>query len=75
MPIYIFTSKIFDFLKQTKPGKGGEIQLTDGIQGMVEAGLKVIAIKLKEEELWLDIGEPNSYWEALKTSYTLSQQK
>lgn len=75
MPIYIFKSKIFDFLKITKEDHGGEIQLTNGIQGMIEVGLNVIAIKLKEEELWLDIGTPNSYWEALKTSYNLNFHK
>ena len=75
MPIYIFKSKIFHFLKLTKPDKKGEIQLTDGIQGIIEAGLKVIAVNLKKEELWLDIGTPHLYWEALKTSYNLNHHK
>jgi UTP--glucose-1-phosphate uridylyltransferase len=70
--IYIFKSELFDFLRRTKPDKGWEIQLTGGIQGMIDAGLKVIATVLREEELWLDIGTPNSYWEALETSYTLN---
>lgn len=69
MPIYIFKSKIFHFLKLVKPDQKGEIQLTDGIQGMINAGLKVIAVNLKPDELWLDIGTPQLYWEALKTSY------
>jgi len=75
MPIYIFKSKIFKFLKQAKPDRKGEIQLTDGIQGMIEAGFKVIAVNLKKEELWLDIGTPQLYWEALKTSYNLNHHK
>jgi UTP--glucose-1-phosphate uridylyltransferase len=29
---YVFTPSIFDALDQVKPGKGGEIQLTDGIK-------------------------------------------
>lgn len=29
---YLFTPEIFDQLKKTKPGKGGEIQLTDAIR-------------------------------------------
>ncbi|RIK08329.1 MAG: UTP--glucose-1-phosphate uridylyltransferase [Acidobacteria bacterium] len=29
---YLFTPAIFDALAETKPGRGGEIQLTDGIQ-------------------------------------------
>ena len=34
---YVFSGKIFDYLKNTKPGKNGEIQLTDG---MVELAQK-----------------------------------
>lgn len=33
---YIFTPKIFDYLKETKPGKGGEIQLTDAIAAQLQ---------------------------------------
>jgi UTP--glucose-1-phosphate uridylyltransferase len=29
---YVLTPTIFDCLRETKPGKGGEIQLTDGLQ-------------------------------------------
>ncbi len=29
---YVLTPRVFDILKQTKPGKGGEIQLTDALQ-------------------------------------------
>ncbi len=72
MPIYIFKSKIFYFLKRVKPDTKGEIQLTDGIQNMIEAGLNIIAVNLKEEELWLDIGTPKLYWEALKISSNLN---
>ncbi len=75
MPIYIFKSKIFNFLRQVKPDRKGEIQLTDGIQGIIKAGLKVIAVNLKKEELWLDIGTPQLYWAALKTSYNWNHHK
>lgn len=33
---YLFTPKIFDALAETTPGRGGEIQLTDGIQILLE---------------------------------------
>jgi len=29
---YVLSPSIFEYLKQTKPGRGGEIQLTDGLQ-------------------------------------------
>lgn len=31
---YVLTPKIFDFLRETRPGKGGEIQLTDGLAAL-----------------------------------------
>jgi UTP--glucose-1-phosphate uridylyltransferase len=33
---YIFTPQIFDCLEKVKPGKGGEIQLTDGIADLMK---------------------------------------
>ncbi|KLE14618.1 UTP--glucose-1-phosphate uridylyltransferase GalU [Clostridium sp. C8] len=33
---YIITPQIFDILQNTKPGKGGEIQLTDALQTLIE---------------------------------------
>lgn len=34
---YIITPQIFDILQNTKPGKGGEIQLTDALQTLIES--------------------------------------
>src|SRR5688572_6093953 len=33
---YIFNPRIFAMLEQVRPGKGGEIQLTDGIQALLQ---------------------------------------
>ncbi|NBU20925.1 UTP--glucose-1-phosphate uridylyltransferase [bacterium] len=33
---YVLTPKIFDYLRQTQPGKGGEIQLTDALQTLAQ---------------------------------------
>ncbi len=33
---YILTPKIFDYIEQTPPGKGGEIQLTDAMRRMLQ---------------------------------------
>lgn len=33
---YVLTPSIFDVLRNTKPGKGGEIQLTDGLKALAE---------------------------------------
>lgn len=32
---YIITPRIFEFLENAKPGKGGEIQLTDALKGLI----------------------------------------
>jgi UTP--glucose-1-phosphate uridylyltransferase len=69
MPVYVFTPEIFDFLEQVEPDARGEVQLTDGIRGLIGAGRKVIASSLTDDEYWLDIGTPQNYWEALRTSY------
>jgi UTP--glucose-1-phosphate uridylyltransferase len=69
MPIYIFDPAIFKALEKTPPGKGGEVQLTDAIQALINMGLKVYAVQLKPEEVRLDIGNPEMYWKALQASY------
>jgi len=69
MPIYIFHPVVFKALEKTRPGKGGEVQLTDAIQKLIEWGLKVCAVKLSSEEIRLDIGSPETYWQALSLSY------
>ena len=40
---YVLKPEIFEYLKETKPGKGGEIQLTDAILKMKNAGNKLYA--------------------------------
>lgn len=35
---YVITPEIFDILEETKPGKGGEIQLTDALRVMARCG-------------------------------------
>jgi len=69
MPIYVFNPIIFDALKKTSPGKAGEIQLTDAIQKLVKWNRTVCAVKLDRNALRLDIGSPETYWEALSVSY------
>ena len=44
---YILEPEIFKYLKNTKPGKGGEIQLTDAILDMKNSGNKLYAYDFK----------------------------
>tara|TARA_B100000315_G_C14518719_1_gene560502 strand:+ start:122 stop:958 length:837 start_codon:yes stop_codon:yes gene_type:complete len=68
MPVYMFTNKIYDALENIGLGQGGEIQLTDGIQKLIDENQKVVAFKLTRS-LHLDIGTPKTYWNAQKISY------
>jgi len=68
VPVYAFTEDIFDALIVAPPGKGGELQLTDGIQKLIESERTVIGVKLKPDELRLDLGSPEQMVEALKLS-------
>lgn len=69
MPIYAFRPVIFEELEKTAPGKGGEVQLTDAIQRLVDRGLNVCAVRLNPSDARLDVGSPETYWEALDLSY------
>jgi len=69
MPTYVFHPIIFKALEKTLPGKGGEIQLTDAIQKLIDWGLNVYAVKLEQDNVRLDIGSPETYWEALSLSH------
>ena len=69
LPFYAFRPVIFEALEKTRLGKGGEMQLTDGIQTLIDWGLKVYAIQLNSDEVRLDIGNPQTYWEALILSH------
>ena len=69
MPVYVFDSNIFKALEATKAGFAGELQLTDGIQKMVDWNLNVYTTKVGSDEIWLDIGSPDLYWEAQNLSY------
>ncbi len=69
MPFYIFTPHIMKMLDMISEGVGGEIQLTDAIQKLIDMGGKVLAVELLDNELRLDIGTPETYMEALSLSY------
>jgi len=63
---YILTPDIFDLLKITKPGKGGEIQLTDAILKQAKEGM-VLAYKFKGKRF--DCGSVDGYIKAINYFY------
>jgi UTP--glucose-1-phosphate uridylyltransferase len=66
---YILTPDIFDIIRNTKPSKNGEIQITDALLTQAKQG-KVIALKFKGKRF--DCGSIKGYVEA--TNYFSKQQ-
>ncbi|ADV46655.1 UTP--glucose-1-phosphate uridylyltransferase GalU [Nitratifractor salsuginis] len=64
---YILTPDIFDILRNTRPGKGGEIQLTDALLEQAKKG-RVIAYKFKGKRF--DCGAVDGFVEATNYFYS-----
>lgn len=69
---YILTPDIFDILRSTKPGKGGEIQITDALMEQARAG-KVIAYKFRGKRY--DCGSIDGYVQATVELYETGKNK
>ncbi|MEM3834115.1 sugar phosphate nucleotidyltransferase [Pyrobaculum sp.] len=69
MAVYVFDPDIFESIREVGPGVGGEIQLTDAIQRLIDKGGLVEAVILRDDELYFDVGSPETYWDALRVSY------
>lgn len=61
---YVLGPSIFEALAETKPGKGGEIQLTDAMRIVLKRGGKGVGLKLPASERRYDIGNFGSYFRA-----------
>ena len=69
--VFYFKPIIFKYLKKIRKGKGGEYQLTDAIQKLIEDGGKVVAIQLLQTEKEIDIGTPELYKKSLDFTYAI----
>jgi UTP--glucose-1-phosphate uridylyltransferase len=56
---YVFTSEIFDYLRRTKPGLNGEIQLADALCAMLEEKNEVYAYEFSGKRY--DLGDKADY--------------
>jgi len=61
---YILEPVIFDAVRRTKPGVGGELWLTDAFRILLAEGHEILCVKLREGEHRLDIGNFQSYFQA-----------
>ncbi len=66
--IYIFKPIIYKAIKELKPDENKEIQLTDALKLLIDWNCKVYGLKLKSNEIRIDIGTAESYLEMLKTT-------
>ncbi|MBN2781961.1 MAG: UTP--glucose-1-phosphate uridylyltransferase GalU [Campylobacterales bacterium] len=63
---YILTPDIFDIIRETKPGRGGEIQITDALLEQAKQG-RVLAYKFKGKRF--DCGSVDGFVEATNYFY------
>jgi len=63
---YILTPDIFDIIRNTPPGRGGEVQITDAIATQAKAG-KVLAYKFKGKRF--DCGRIDGFVQATNFVY------
>ncbi len=58
---YVLSPAIFAALRETPPGAGGELQLTDAIARLARAGGRVVGVRLAADERRHDVGGLSSY--------------
>lgn len=63
VPVYIFSPLIFSALRDVR--ENGKLELTSGINQLAKSE-EVYGIELNQGEWWYDIGDPKSYYLAIK---------
>ncbi|MBL1321881.1 MAG: UTP--glucose-1-phosphate uridylyltransferase GalU [Methylophaga sp.] len=69
---YILTPEIFDYLRKTKPGANGEIQITDALRELAK-DRQVLAVKFKGQRF--DCGSVEGFIEATNHYYETTYKK
>ncbi len=69
--VYVFSPKIFGSLGKAIVSEG-ELELTHGIQNLIESGGKTYGILLNDDEIWLDVGDVERYNKSLRYTYDAS---
>jgi UTP--glucose-1-phosphate uridylyltransferase len=68
---YILDPVVFEAIRKTKPGVGGELWLTDALRILLREGSEIICVPLAPGEHRLDIGNFQSYFQAfVELSFT-----
>jgi bifunctional UDP-N-acetylglucosamine pyrophosphorylase/glucosamine-1-phosphate N-acetyltransferase len=61
---YVFSTAIFDKIRETKASDRGELELTDAISLLLAEKKTVLAVKISQND-WIDIGRP---WDLLEAN-------
>lgn len=64
--VYVFASEIYKAIEETPPDARNEVQLTNAIQRLIDEDCSVFALELSSLVKRIDIGNPLSYFHALK---------
>ncbi|MGB9676079.1 MAG: bifunctional sugar-1-phosphate nucleotidylyltransferase/acetyltransferase [Candidatus Bathyarchaeales archaeon] len=62
--IYVFSTEIFEKVRETSASVRGELEITDAISLLIREKKNVLAAKIPKEE-WMDIGRP---WDLLEAN-------
>jgi len=73
-PRYVFERALFDGIRRTVPGRGGQLWLADSIDILIKIGHPVRALKLTSGEQRYDIGTFESYFKAF-IDFAVSDEK
>jgi UTP--glucose-1-phosphate uridylyltransferase len=71
---YVLAPAIFEAIRHTRPGKGGEVQITDAIRILMQGGGKVYGVCLRGDECRYDIGNFQAYFRAF-VEFALADDK
>jgi UTP--glucose-1-phosphate uridylyltransferase len=71
---YVLAPTIFEAIRHTRPGKGGEVQITDAIRILMQGGGKVYGVCLRGDERRYDIGNFQAYFRAF-VEFALADDK
>jgi UTP--glucose-1-phosphate uridylyltransferase len=67
--VYIFNKRIYRCIRSTALQPDTEVQLTSGIQKLIDEKCDVYAVELSRNEKRIDIGTAHSYWNALNSTF------
>jgi UTP--glucose-1-phosphate uridylyltransferase len=66
--LYVFNERIYPCIAKARQRRPRELELTDAIEHLILDGGRVYALELEAQETRVDVGSPESYWNALRTT-------